>query len=292
MRQQLGAWFWAVRPFSLSASVVPVLIGSMLAVHHGTFHGGLFVLVLLGSVLVQMGTNLVDEYADHEETQSEGKFLAPHKVIARGLLTSRAVRLGAVVCFGVAAGIGVYLVWRTGWPLALVCLASVAVAYGYSAGPLPLGTLGLGEPLVFIFMGPVMVLSTFYVHTHTLTWPVVWVSVPIGCLVMAILVVNNLRDIDEDRQYGKASLATIWGQRTAASVFCGLLIVAFGSVVMLVVSGAGPWIWLAPLLTLPQALTLARQVSQGRERAVLQQALQGTASLHLYFGLFLAIAIV
>jgi len=292
MRQHLGSWFWAIRPFSLSASAVPVLVGSMLAVHHGSFHAGLFVLVLLGSTLVQMGTNLVDEYADHEETRSEGKYLAPHKVIARGLLTSQAVRRGAMVCFGIAAAIGIYLVLRTGWPLALVCLASVAVAYGYSAGPLPLGTLGLGEPLVFIFMGPVMVLSAFYVQTHTLTWPVVWLSVPIGCLVMAILVVNNLRDIDEDRQYGKASLATIWGQRTAASVFCGLLVIAFGSVVMLVISGAGPWIWLAPLLTLPQALTLARQVLQGRERAVLQQALQGTASLHMYFGLFLAIAIV
>lgn len=292
MRQQLGSWFWAIRPFSLSASVVPVLVGSMLAVHHGAFHAGLFVLVLFGSVLVQMGTNLVDEYADHEETQSEGKFLAPHKVIARGLLTPRAVRLGAVVCFGTAAAIGAYLVLRTGWPLALVCLASGAVAYGYSAGPLPLGTLGLGEPLVFIFMGPVMVLSSFYVYTHTLTWPVVWLSVPIGCLVMAILVVNNLRDIDEDRRYGKASLATIWGRRAAASVFCVLLGVAFGSVVMLVVSGVGPWLWLAPLLTLPQALMVARQVLQGRERAVLQQALQGTALLHMYFGLFLALAIV
>lgn len=291
MRQQLGTWYWAVRPFSLSASVVPVLVGSMLALHDGTFHAGLFVLVLVGSMLIQMGTNLVDEYADHTETQSEGKVLAPYKVIARGLLTPRTVRLGAVVCFGIATAIGVYLVWCTGWPLALVCLASVAVAYGYSAGPLPLGTLGLGEPLVFIFMGPVMVLSSFYVHTHTLTWPVVWLSVPIGCLVMAILVVNNLRDVEEDRQHGKASLATIWGQRAAASVFCSLLIVAFGSVVMLVVSGLGPWIWLAPLLTVPQALTLARQVLRGRERAVLHQALQGTASLHMYFGLFLAVAI-
>ncbi len=291
MKKQLGAWYWAVRPFTLSASVVPVLVGSTLAIYHGAFSVWLFVLILLGSMLVQVGTNLVDEYADHAETQSEGKVLAPYKVIARGLLTPRAVRLGAGVCFGIAAAIGVYLVFNTGWPLALICLASVAVAYGYSAGPLPLGTIGLGEPLVFIFMGPVMVLSTFYVHTHTLTWPVVWLSVPIGCLVMAILVVNNLRDVDEDREHGKASMATIWGQRTAASVFCGLLIVAFGSVVMLVASGAGPWIWLAPLLTLPQALALAKQVLQGRERAVLHQALQGTASLHMYFGLFLAIAI-
>jgi 1,4-dihydroxy-2-naphthoate octaprenyltransferase len=291
MREMIGIWYWAIRPFSMSASVVPIVVGSVLASRYGTFDAVLFILMLLASMLVQSGTNLVDEYADHAQGQTAGKVLAPYKVIARGLLTPQAVRWGATACFGVAALIGVVLVLRTGWPLALVCLASVAVAYGYSAGPWPLGELGLGEPLVFLFMGPVMVISSFYVYTQTWSWPVIWLSIPIGCLVTAILVVNNLRDVDEDLQHGKASLATIWGIQVASWVYCGLLVVAFGSLVAMVLSGTGAWIWLAPFLVLPQGMSVAKKVWQGGERAILHQALQGTAALHLRFGLLLAVAL-
>ena len=153
MKETLGAWYWAIRPFSLSASVVPIVIGSVLASRYDAFSSVLFVLMLLASMLVQSATNLVDEYADHAQGQTPGKVLAPYKVIERGVLSAQAVRRGAMVCFGIATLIGVYLVLRTGWPLVLVCLASVAVAYGYSAGPWPLGELGLGEPLVFVFYG-------------------------------------------------------------------------------------------------------------------------------------------
>jgi 1,4-dihydroxy-2-naphthoate polyprenyltransferase len=291
MWQYVKTWYWAIRPFSLSASVVPIVLGSVLALRYEAFDGFLFALMLLGSMLVQSGTNLIDEYADHEQGQTPGKVLAPYKVIALGQLTPRAVRLGALICFGAAALIGLYLVGRTGWPLALVCLASVGVAYGYSAGPYPLGQLGLGEPLVFVFMGPVMVLSSFYVHAHTLYWPVVWLSLPIGCLVTAILVVNNLRDVDEDLQHGKSSMATVWGRRTASWVYCGLLLVAFGTLGLLVISGTGSWLWLVPFILLPQSIAVAQQVRQGRERVVLHQALQGTAALHLRFGLLLAVAL-
>jgi 1,4-dihydroxy-2-naphthoate octaprenyltransferase len=291
MWQNVGVWYQAIRPFSLSASVVPVVVGSVLASRYGAFDGLLFTLVLLGSLLVQSGTNLVDEYADHAEGHAAGKIQAPYKVIALGLLTPSAVRRGALTCFGIATVIGISLVLRTGWPLVVVCVASLLVAYGYSAGPQPLGALGLGEPLVFIFMGPVMVLSSFYVQVGALYWPVVWLSIPVGCLVTAILVVNNLRDVDEDQCTGKATLATVWGQQAAVWVFCGLLVVAFGSLAWLVMSGTGSWLWLAPFLVLPQGLRVAKLVRQGRERAILHQALRGTASLHLRFGLLLAVAL-
>ncbi len=291
MGGKIGVWYRAIRPFTLSASVVPVIVGSVLSIHYGAFNVWVFGLVLCGSMLVQSATNLVDEYADHREGHAENKILAPYKVIARGELTAAQVRRGATVCFGVAALIGVYLVWRTGWPLALVCLASVAVAYGYSAGPRPLGELGLGEPLVFLFMGPVMVLSSLYVQTQMIAWPAVWLSIPIGCLVTAILVVNNLRDVDEDEHVGKATLATVWGPTTAIRVFCGLLAVAFGSLVVLVVSGTGPWAWLIPLIVLPQGIAVTKLVCYGVERAMLHQALRGTALLHLRFGLLLAVAL-
>jgi 1,4-dihydroxy-2-naphthoate octaprenyltransferase len=263
----------------------------MLATRYGAFDGCLFLLVLLASMLVQSGTNLVDEYADHREGVVAHKVQAPYKVIALGLLTPAAVRRGALTCFGLAAMIGVYLVTRTGWPLAVVCLASVGVAYGYSAGPVPLGHLGLGEPLVFVFMGPVMVLGSFYVQTRMLTWPAVWLSLPVACLVTAILVVNNLRDVEEDQHSGKVTLVSLWGRQTVVRLYCLLLLVAFGSLVVLVASGVGSWLWFLPFLVLPQGLAVVTLVRQGTERAVLHQALRGTAQLHLRFGLLLAVAL-
>jgi 1,4-dihydroxy-2-naphthoate octaprenyltransferase len=292
MWQAVGVWYRAIRPFTLSAAVVPVLVGSVLALHYGRFNWFLFGLVLLGSLLVQSATNLIDEYADHAQGGATGqKIQAPYKVIALGLLSPQAVLRGAWLFFGLAALIGIYLVVRTGWPLALVCLASLGVAYGYSAGPQPLGYLGLGEPLVFLFMGPVMVLASFYVQTQTLHWPAVWLSLPVGCLVTAILVVNNLRDTEEDRHSGKVTLVTLWGRQPVVWLYDVLLLIAFGSVVILVLSGVGSWVWLAPLLVLPLGVSVAKMVQHGTERAILHQALRGTARLHLLFGLLLALAL-
>ena len=291
MRQSVTIWYQAIRPFSLGAAIVPVVVGSALAMHTGRWSGWLFLLMLCGSILVQCGTNLVDEYADHDEGLVQHKVQAPYKVIARGLLSRQQVRQGACTCFGVAALIGVYLVSRTGWPLGLVCLASVAVAYGYSAGPYPLGKLAIGEPLVFLFMGPVMVLATFYVQTHTLTWPAVWLSLPVACLVTAILVVNDLRDVEEDQHSGKVTIVTLWGRPCIARLFLLLLAIAFGSLIVLVASGTGSWLWLAPLLLLPQGIKVARLVWQQTDRSVLHQALRGTAQLHLRFGLLLGLGL-
>ena len=284
----MNVWFQAIRPFTLSAAVVPVLVGSTLAVQSGVFHPLLFILVLIGSVLVQCGANLTDEYADHDADTAQHKVQAPYKVIARGLLTPDAVFRGAMTCFGLAALIGAYLVTQTGWPLAIVCLASVGIAYGYSAGPLPLGNVALGEPLVFIFMGPVMVLGSFYVQTQTVTWPAAWLSLPVACLVTAILIANNLRDANEDRLSGKTTLVHLWGRRPVAVLYGSLLLIAFASVAVLVFTGTGFWPWLAPFLVLPQAAVVARKVWHGTERPDLHQALRGTAQLHLRFGLLLS----
>ena len=292
MKESLGIWLQAVRPFTLSAAVVPVLVGSALAAQSGAFHAFLFILVLIGSILVQCGTNLTDEYADHDGDKARHKVQAPYKVIARGLLTPGAVLRGALTCFGLAALIGVFLVTRTGWPLAVVCLASVGVAYCYSAGPLPLGNVALGEPLVFVFMGPVMVLGSFYVQTQAVTWTAVWLSIPVACLVTDILIANNLRDAEEDNLSGKTTLVHLWGRRPVAMLYCVLLLIAFAGLAALVLGGLGSWFWLAPFLLLPQAIGAARSVSRGSGRAEMHQALRGTAQLHLRFGILLSAALV
>lgn len=291
MLKPLKSWFLAARPHTLSASVVPVLVGSALAATEGPFAWGVFALTLLGALLVQIGANFTDEYADHEATASAHKYLAPHKVIARGLLSRRAVRAGAVTVFGAATVIGLWFVYNSGWPLLLVCLGCLLVAYAYSAGPLPLGDYALGELLVFIVMGPVMVGATFYVHVRFVNWEVLWISLPVGALVAAILVVNNLRDEAEDRHNGRRTLATVFGARMMRGGYLLLLGLAYVIPALLMSLGSrGLWMAL-PWLTAPLLLRVAAWVVLGRDRDILHRALRGTSALHLLFGLALALAL-
>ena len=292
MGQPWASWFWAVRPFTLPASVVPVLVGTALAIHDGFFDGPRFVLTLLGSLLVQIGTNLVDEYTDHEKGGSQGKLLAPYKVIALGLLSPQAVRAGAVLSFGVATVIGVYLVLVTSWGLLFFCAASLVVAYSYSAGPLPLGNVGLGQPLVFVFMGLLMVMATYYVQTATLTSQAWLAAVPVACLVTAILVVNDLRDIDVDRQAGKITLVSRFGAGFGLRVFLLLVAGAYVSVLLWVVARPALFPLLLVLLALPKANSTTHLIRSGDTPATLNQALRGSAQLHLQFGVLLALGLV
>ena len=287
-RHWTRVWFWASRPFSLTASVVPVLVGSALAFAEGRANPLLLALMLVASVLVQAGTNLVDEYGDHERPEGRQKLLAPYKVIALGLLSPRAVRRGALVSFGVATAVGLYLVAVTGWPLLAVCLASLAVAYLYAGGPKPLGSLGLGQPLVFVFMGVLMVAAVYYVHTHTVTRDALLLSLPVACLVTAILVANDLRDLEEDAAAGKVTPVTLWGRPFGRRAWTALVAGAYAAVVALVVWGApGPWA-LLPLLALPTAVRAGRVLWRGETRPALGVGMRLAAALHWRFGLLLA----
>ncbi|MBI4233730.1 MAG: 1,4-dihydroxy-2-naphthoate octaprenyltransferase [Chloroflexi bacterium] len=285
-------WLRAIRLWSLPASIVPVLVGTALAFAQDQVDYLLFALTLLGSVLVQVGTNLVDEYADHVSGGSRGKVLAPYKVIALGLLSPGAVRLGVMVSFSLATLIGLYIVWVAGWPILVVCLASLAVAYFYSAGPKPLGNLGLGEPVVFLFMGPVMVMAAYYVQARGVIWEAFLLSLPVGFLVTAILVVNDLRDREEDAAAGKVTPVTLLGKPFAGTLFRLLVAGAFLSVALLIALDRGALPTLAVLLALPKALATARLVTPGQERPRLTLALQHAAGLHFQFGLLLAAGLV
>ena len=292
MAPSLRSWVWATRPFTLPASLVPVLVGTALAFHDGHFAGLRFVLTLLGSVLVQIGTNLVDEYTDHERAGGQGKLLAPYKVIALGLLSPQAVRAGAVLSFGAATAIGLYLVLITGWALLLCCVGSLLVAYGYSAGPMPLGNVGFGQPLVFIFMGLLMVTATYYVQTATLTGQAFIAALPVACLVTAILVVNDLRDIEEDRQTGKVTPVSRFGAEFGLETFLLLIAGAYLSILFWVMARPAVFPMLLVLLALPQAYSTVRLIRSGHTRSTLNRALRGSAQLHLQFGVLQALGLV
>ena len=291
MATSLKSWILAARPHTLSASVVPVLVGSALAWQQGAFHGGVFAATLIASLLVQVGANFTDEFADHGATAGAHKYLAPHKVIARGLLTEGAVKRGALVVFGLASLLGAWLVWRTGWPLLIVCLISLAVAIAYSAGPFPLGDYALGEALVFVIMGPVMVAGTDYVQVLRLDPVALWLSLPVGALVTNILVANNLRDEEEDRRNGRRTLGTVFGARALRVGYHALLLLAYCVPLVAYLRGWGTAALLLPWLTLPLAIRISFWVRTGRDRDTLHRTLRTSSALHLLFGLLLTAGI-
>ena len=287
-----SSWIAAARPHTLSASAVPVIVGMALAIAHGAVNWGLFALTLAGALLVQIGANLTDEVADHTATDSALKYPAPHKVIARGLLSPQQVRLGAGLCFAAATAIGLVLVSEAGWPLLVVCLASLLAAYGYSAGPFPLGDHAVGELLVFCFMGPVIVGGTYFVQRLEVNWAVAVHALPVAALVTAILVVNNLRDREEDAALGRRTLVTLHGDRLVRYGYLGLLLLAYSAPFAAILLGLGGPVLALPWLTIPLAARVLLWVLSARDREILHRALRTTSALHFAFGMLLAAAIV
>jgi 1,4-dihydroxy-2-naphthoate octaprenyltransferase len=277
-------WLQAVRVFSFTASAIPILIGSALALVDRRFEPLLFLVMLAASITCHAGANLANDYFDHIKGIDTPESLGPSKVIQQSLLTPAEVRRGMIVAFAIATVLGLIVVAAAGWPILVLALASLAAAYFYTGGPRPLGYIALGEITVLIFMGPVMIGGAYYVLAERLTWEVILASFPIGLLVAAILHANNIRDIELDRRAGKVTLATLLGRRKANVEYLGLVAGAF--VATGIVIAANPRLWPVALvvLTVPTALRLIQLVFSAAEGRALNVALRKTAGLHLRFG--------
>ena len=210
-------WLLAARPATLPAAVVPVLVGTAAALHGGVqLQIGPFVAALVAALLIQIGTNFANDVFDFHKGADTAERLGPPRVTQSGLVPPEQVLIATFVTFGLAALVGVYLVLVGGWPILVVGVLSILAGLAYTGGPWPLGYHSLGDLFVFIFFGVVAVVGSAYLQTLTITPLAVWASFPVGLLVTAILVVNNLRDIDTDRQVGKKTLAVRLGRRADA----------------------------------------------------------------------------
>jgi 1,4-dihydroxy-2-naphthoate polyprenyltransferase len=282
------SWFWATRPFSLSASVAPVLVGSAHAASSATFDWLLFAVALTASIAIQIGTNLTDEYSDHRRHGGEGKLLAPHKVIQRGLLSERAVLVGIIAVFGYGIAGGLFIVSQTSWPILAIGVVSVAAAYLYAGGPFPLGNYGLGEPVVFLFMGPIMVMGAFYVQTQEIVWSAFIVSLPVAFIVTAILHCNNLRDISEDQAVGKKSIAAAIGVRASNWAYAGLMAGAYAAIVAAVATDVVSLWALVGLAPAPLAYDAVRKLFVAEDRPAMNRIMVRSAKVHGWTGVTLA----
>ena len=285
----LRLWLVAARPRTLPAAVSPVLVGTALAGSEDVFRPLAFAAALVGSVFIQIGTNLSNDYSDARRGADTEDRLGPVRVTAGGLLPPRRVLVGTYVAFAIAVGAGAYLAAVAGWEILLVGVASILAGVLYTGGPRPYGYEGLGELFVFLFFGVVAVAGSYYVQTEDLRWEAFALAVPVGLLASAILVVNNVRDIDTDRRAGKRTLAVKLGRKRARRLFAAMVGLAFAApVATWVAGGLSAWLLLA-LAAAPLAPPLVRTVATRSDGPALNGALAGTGRLLAVFSLLLAV---
>jgi len=282
----LRLWLLAARPRTLPAAIAPVLVGTALAGSEGTFRALPFVAALLGSVFIQIGTNLSNDYSDARRGADAEDRLGPVRVTAGGLMPPRRVLVGTYVAFGIAIAAGLYLAAVAGWELLVVGAASILAGVLYTGGPRPYGYEGLGELFVFAFFGLVAVAGSYFVQVEALRWEAVALGVPVGLLAAAILVVNNVRDIDTDRKAGKRTLAVKLGRERARTLFVAMVMLAFVVPVALV-PALSAWLLLV-LAAVPLAPPLIRTVRTRADGPALNGALAATGRLLALFSLLLA----
>ena len=293
----LKNWYHALRPFSYSASIVPVLVGSAVALHDGYGNWILFLFALFGSISIHAGTNLANEYFDYTQGVDKTDSLGPAGVIIEGKIKPTHVLWTAVVAFGIGTILGLYIAYRVGWVILAVGFASLLAAWFYTAKPFSLGYRGLGELEVFIFMGPVMVVASYYVQTETFAWTPLLVSLPVGFLVTAILHVNNLRDIVQDDERKRLTWTVLAcrllgfdrGRDFSRWIFYVMVAAAYVTVTVLIAADAVPLTAFLTFFTVPQAYHLVRFVASGVEGKTLSRAVRGTAFLHMSFGITLTL---
>ena len=283
-------WLLAVRPATLTAAVAPVLVGTAAAGAEGEFRPLVFAATLAAALLVQAGANLANDLFDFERGADTKDRLGPPRVTQQGLISPAQVRTATYLAFGAAAVIGLYLALVGGWPILAIGIVSIAAGLAYTGGPWPLGYHGLGDVFVFVFFGLAAVLGTYYLQTDEISAVAAAAAVPVGLTVTAILVVNNLRDIETDKRAGKRTLAVRLGDRASRWQYLLLVLGAYAALPALIAAGAGVGVLLAAL-SLPLAASQCRSVLSGSAGRDLNAILKRTAQLHLAFGALLALGL-
>lgn len=284
-------WLKTARPFTLSAAISPVLVGTALAAYHGTFHPLIFAVTLLSCLFLQIGTNYFNEYFDYRYGLDHAGSLGASTVIFRNEMTAAQVLGGGIGCFVIAALLGVILIVLVGPVIIFFGLAAMAIAYFYSAKPFKFSSRGLGDVMVYIAMGFLMTWGSYYVQIPHWSWSAFAASVPVGFIVTAILNMNNVRDYQDDLAVDKKTLPVRFGQRFGQRFHAFLLFGSYVAVTLFALVGLLPWLSLLVWLTFPLAFTNVRSVLRANDRSAFILGIKRTAAFHLQFGVVFAFAL-
>jgi 1,4-dihydroxy-2-naphthoate polyprenyltransferase len=283
-------WFLASRPWSFTMTLISVGVGGAIAAGDGPFHWGLFVATAVGAVCLHAATNLINDYYDvRSGVDREGVSTAryrPHPLL-EGKLAPGHIRRAAHALFLIGAGIGTWLAVTRGWEILAIGVIGVVAGFTYTAPPLKYKHIGLGELSVFLMWGPLMVEGAYCVQRQELAADALWISIPFGMLVALVILANNLRDIDDDRELHVRTLAVVLGARRGFRAYLLLMALAYISVLLMIVSGILPvWAW-SVLLSLPVAVNLLRTMA----RRIPDDADARTAQLNTIFGILLLMSL-
>ena len=286
----LSNWIAAARPKTLPAAVVPIMVGAAESYRWGVFDAWPVAICLVFSLLVQIGTNMANDYYDHIRGADTDDRLGPERLVASGKIAPRRMLIASLLVFVAAFAIGLNLVAYRGWELLAVGVISIVFGYGYTGGPFPLAYKGLGDVFVVIFFGLVATAGTVYVIAGTVSFGSLLLGLALGLLANNILVVNNYRDRDTDRRVGKMTLIARFGPSFGIGQYWVQLLLAYGLIAAFAVRVQSWWPMLA-WLTVPLACKLAFSLPQTQGKA-LNGVLAKTAALLLGSGILLALGVV
>jgi 1,4-dihydroxy-2-naphthoate octaprenyltransferase len=284
-----GIWWMAARPKTLWAASAPVIMGTVMAADARRFHWPAALCALAGALLIQVGTNYANDYFDHKKGADTAERIGPVRATQAGLVSPEAMRRAMIIVFALALVPGAYLVWRAGWPLVAIGLASILCGVLYTAGPAPLGYIGLADLFVMVFFGPVAVGGTYYVQALELPGYVAVAGLAPGLLSVALLTVNNLRDIDGDRAAGKRTLAVRFGRGFARAEYLVSLLLACIGVPLYLALHADHMLALFAVATALPAASVVRTVFTHTEGPALNGALARTGKLLLAFSVLFSL---
>lgn len=285
-------WWRLMRPHTLTASFVPVFIGTAMALFHNQLHIPLFIAMLTASVLIQAATNMINEYFDYVRGLDNEHSVGIGGTIVRDGISPRTVRNLAILFYLFAVAIGVYICMESSWWVAAVGSLSILVSYLYSAGPIPISSTPLGELFSGLFMGPVIIMITYYIQTKMLTMDFILLSISVGLLIGAINLSNNIRDLDGDKEHGRKTLAILLGRPRAIKLLAAIFTAAFVITIALVLLGiVTPWVLLV-IFSIPKAVQAVRQFQGKTLPYEMMPAMRSTAQLNTIFGLLLAAGLV
>jgi 1,4-dihydroxy-2-naphthoate octaprenyltransferase len=288
----LSSWIMAARPRTLTLSVTPVVVGAALAwAAERKVHWIAVLAALVGSVFIQIGTNIHNDAADFKRGGDGPDRIGPPRVTALGLLTAATVNRGAIVCFAMAALIGIYLVFVGGWPILLLGVLSIASGWGYTGGPFPIAYTPFGELFVVAFFGVGAVAGTYFLSTAQIDPVALETGLAVGCLTGAVLLVNNHRDVNPDTRVGRKTLPIVVGPVLTTAVYAGLMLLPFALLPLIARALPRGYPWPA-LIALPLALALIYRFGRESRGPIFNRILVQTAQLQLLFSVLLSLGLV
>lgn len=284
-------WWQLTRPHTLTAAFVPVLLGTVLALNYTEMDWLLFLAMLTASILIQAAANMINEYFDYVRGLDNENSVGIGGAIVRNGVKPKTVINLAYSLFGIALLLGIYICINSSWWIAVIGLICMAAAYFYTGGPVPIAYTPFGELAAGFFMGFVIILISFYIQTGMINTIAMFVSIPVSILVGAILLANNIRDLDGDRENGRKTIAILLGRKYAIYFLASMFATAYGFVIVLVITGAvTPWM-LISFLSIPKAVKATKGFIGKTKPIQMMPAMKATAQTNTIFGFLLSIGL-